>query len=101
MNRQPPPINAHNFPKLAEFARGYLHQDVVAEYGSFSQAAQAYLRDLTAAERTELSSEVTRLREAIRYSPTMKDPLRNLGAACNVSGEEELGRLLHTLESGI
>jgi hypothetical protein len=100
--RQPtPPINAHNFPKLAEFARGYLHQDLVAEYGSSSQAARAYLEDLTAAERMELSSEVMRLRNALRYSPTIKDPLRNLGAACDVSGEEELSRLLHTLETGI
>jgi len=56
-------IDPSDFPHLAEFTRGYLHQDLAVEHGSASEAAKAYLRDLDFPRRKQVAKEASRLRQ--------------------------------------
>ena len=49
--RRPPPAD---FAALRAFARAYLHEDFVREYGSAVQAARAFAAAASAAERDDL-----------------------------------------------
>jgi hypothetical protein len=72
-----------DFPRLREFARGYLHQDVLREYGSAEAAARAYLADLNEDEQKEIAAEAKRLIDRAQQR-TLKDgneKLTALGAA--------------------
>jgi hypothetical protein len=76
-------FNPDDFPRLREFARGYLHQDVLREYGSAVAAAKAYLADLNEEERQEVRAEAQRLlvlaqKGSLKES---KEALGKLGAA--------------------
>ena len=44
------PADGKQFTALAEFARGYLHEDVIEEYGSAVGAASAFCADASADE---------------------------------------------------
>jgi hypothetical protein len=52
-------------PALAAFARGYLHQDVIAEYGSAAGAATAFAEDASDEERRALIADLERLAHAL------------------------------------
>lgn len=55
---------ASDLPALAAFARGYLHQDVIAEYGSAVNAAAAFTEDASDEERRGLLDDLERLTHA-------------------------------------
>jgi hypothetical protein len=61
-HRVPP---ASQLPALAAFARGYLHQDLIAEYGSAAGAAAAFAADAAGDERQDLIENLERLAAAL------------------------------------
>lgn len=49
---------AHNqFAALSEFLRGYLHQDVIAEYGSVEEAVRRFRADADAGQLHRLQTD--------------------------------------------
>ena len=80
-----------DFPRLREFARGYLHQDMLREYGSAEQAARAYWADLKEEEREEVQAEAVRFGALTRASPweEIDEALMNLGAAWRPRSKDE------------
>jgi hypothetical protein len=64
--RRRPPLDAATLPALAEFARAYLHEDVVAEHGSAAGAAAAFRRDASPDEQRQLAGDLARLLDAAR-----------------------------------
>jgi hypothetical protein len=97
--KQKPPSD---FPYLREFARGYLHQDVVPEHGNPHQAAVAYLSDLPKQERAALSAEAMRMRTAARQWTTkqLNHELAKLGATWSFVSSDEFMEILQTFERG-
>ncbi|PYX03297.1 MAG: hypothetical protein DMG86_04045 [Acidobacteria bacterium] len=61
-------ISAKNqqFPRLAEFCQGYLHQDFLDEYGSVESAASTYLSDANPNQVRQLRSEWEKFLEVVR-----------------------------------
>jgi len=79
-----PPLDARSLSTLADFARGYLHEDVLAEHGSAAGAAAAFCQDASADERRRLVADLARLVEVARTWPAVKLSRffeRDLGAA--------------------
>jgi hypothetical protein len=64
--RAAPRIDRAEFPILAGFFRGYLHEDFEVEHGSAAAALETYQRDLSVAERASLREECERLLEVSR-----------------------------------
>jgi hypothetical protein len=60
---------ASEVPALAAFARGYLHQDVIAEHGSAAGAATAFANDASDEERRALVADLERLTHALEGKP--------------------------------
>lgn len=54
---------------LSVFARAYLHEDTLAEYGSAAAAAAAFATDANADERRQLTRALARLIDAARGRP--------------------------------
>ncbi len=67
--RRAAPLDARAFPVLAEFARAYLHEDLVPEYGDAAGAVGAYCRDASPGERRALAADLVRLVELARDRP--------------------------------
>ncbi len=99
---KPHKLNAAEFPRLSEFARGYLHQDLVPEHGSALQAGLAYVKDLSAAERKEAAAEAFRFRGIIHdwRNAEVNEAVANLGGSWNFVAKGELLEVLHTIERG-
>ena len=91
-----------DFPHLSEFARGYLHQDLIPEHGSALQATLAYLRDLTPAERKKVADEAFHLRGALKElsSAEANQVMAELGSSWTFVSKDELEQVLQTLERG-
>lgn len=51
-------LNVSDVPALADFARAYLHQDVLVEYGSAVEAVRAFCRDASLREATALVADL-------------------------------------------
>ncbi len=68
--RRAAPLDARVFPALAEFARAYLHEDLVPEYGDAAGAVGAFCRDASPSERRALGADLARLVELARDRPT-------------------------------
>lgn len=88
-----------DFPHLHEFARGYLHQDLIPEYGSSAAAAKAYVADLKPADRQQLAAEATRFRDMIANFKIddVNAAFGNLGAATRFKSADEVLRVLEAL----
>ncbi len=56
-------IRAHLFPRLSQFAAGYLHQDFGIEHKTPAGALEAFLADASPVERAGLLAEVERFLE--------------------------------------
>jgi hypothetical protein len=54
-------LERKQLPALAEFARAYLHEDAIAEYGSAEHAVVAYIEDVGAMEQRQLRIDLARL----------------------------------------
>ena len=100
-NRRLP--RASEVPNLTAFVRAYLHEDVVAEHGSATAAAEAFARDASAAERQALTRELERVaralgtRTAAEVSDFFSDTLR---AGWTPSSRQELRLIIATLKRG-
>ncbi len=99
---KPHKISAADFPRLTDFARGYLHQDLVPEHGSPLQAALAYVNDLSAAERQEAAAEAFRFRGIIHdwRNAEVNAAVAALGGSWNFVAKGELFEVLQTIERG-
>ena len=56
--------SAASYPALRQFARAYLHEDFVVEYGGAIEAAEAFAADATVEERRALAAELNHLATA-------------------------------------
>jgi len=95
-------IHAKDFPHLSEFARGYLHQDLIPEYGSALQATKSYLHDLGVDGRKKVAQEAFQFRSAIRdlSAAETNDAIERLGASWTFIYKDELEQVLQMLERG-
>jgi len=94
-----PEFDVARFPHLREFARGYLHQDMIPEHGSPIIAARAYVADLSPGDRKQTAAEAAKLREAIA-GMTIDDInllFAKLGAAVKFRAEEDVKQTLDVL----
>jgi hypothetical protein len=57
-------LAVEQFPALAQFVTGYLHEDFVQEHGTVLDARRAFLADADAAERAAFVGELQRFRSA-------------------------------------
>ena len=72
------------YPALRQFARAYLHEDFVHDYGGAVEAARAFSADAVPAERRALADELKHLAAAASDWPAQKLSefmSRTLGAA--------------------
>lgn len=68
MTHRHEPLDPSQFPTLAGFAAGYLHEDFIVEHGNRDAAREAFLRDADPDERKRFDEEADRfLRTAARY----------------------------------
>ncbi|MGZ4787523.1 MAG: hypothetical protein ACXVZX_03320 [Terriglobales bacterium] len=95
-------LDRAQFPHLSEFARGYLHEDLIPEHGSPLQATIAYLHDLTPAERKKIADEAFRFRATVKEmsSAGVNSAIARLGASWTFISKDELDQVLQTLERG-
>jgi hypothetical protein len=91
-----------HFPLLREFARGYLHQDVMAEYGDAKSAARAYLANLPESDHPSLREETARMHAALKQwtADELNRQLAALGAAWTFDSPEEFASVLELFEHG-
>jgi len=99
---KPHKIDAADFPRLSEFARGYLHQDLIPEYGSVLNAALAYLDDLSDRERQQAAAEAFRFRAVTHewHNAEVNSAIATLGGSWSFVAKGELQEVLRTLERG-
>jgi hypothetical protein len=88
-------MNAAAYPALAQFARGYLHQDAPVEYGTFTQAFRTFWSD---ADRDEQERFLLEWRAFLSLSdrrawPDVRHALERLGAAWIPPTRRALGGL--------
>jgi hypothetical protein len=90
------------FPMLRQFARGYLHEDLIPEYGNPLGAAKTYLSDLSAAERKDLAAESRdMMRTAQDWSVTeLNRQLRRMGSAWSFVALAEFEQILRMFDRG-
>lgn len=87
---------AKQFPFLHEFARGYLHQDLIPEYGSPLGAAKAYLADLGTNERIRLAVESQKMLAAADTwsAAELNQRLHGMGSVWNFDSPDEFEQIL-------
>ena len=88
-------VTPKDFPALASFLSGYLHEDFLVEHGSPGQAAAAFLADASPDERRQVDDELRRLLTDTRGWPLgdLRRALKILGAAWSPSDRSELEAL--------
>jgi hypothetical protein len=93
---------AEPFPMLREFARGYLHQDLIPEYGNPLGAAKAYLADLGGNERKVLAAESQKMLPAIHQwnAAELNRQLHKMGSAWNFVSPDEFEQVLRLFDRG-
>jgi len=77
--RAPAPPRSAEFPALAAFFRGYLHEGFEAEHGSVADAFGAWLKDARPGQVRRLAREAAHLLEEVRTLPAER--LRTLPSA--------------------
>jgi hypothetical protein len=85
-------FSAADYPRLAEFFDGYLHEDFREEYGSPAAAAQAYCNDASHQQVVEAHAEWTILRKSLEGQSVSKwqDALLKLGGSWRPQSPEDL-----------
>ena len=98
-SRAKAPLSAESLPALADFAVGYLHQDLEAEYGSAAEALTAFRGDATPEELQALSNDLATIASAARrWSPEeaqrfFRRELRSAWTPDDVEAIETLAKL--------
>jgi hypothetical protein len=93
-------FHAADFPRLTEFVRGYLHQDMNLDSGTATNAAVKYLQDLRPDERLQVAEEALRLHQIAQgwTIEEINNELVLLGSDWLASSPSEFLRLLKTLQ---
>jgi hypothetical protein len=89
-------IDRGDFPQLAEFAAGYLHQDYRAEHNTPAGARDAFLKVADHAERQRFARDVQRFLDATSAASwdDVREAWAALGAAWMPRDRRALERLL-------
>ena len=97
--RRPRPAD---YPAVAAFLRGYLHEDFAAEHESAAAALTCYLEDSSPQERAALAAESVRLLAAVSKMRARDLPrlVSALGGAWQPEDGEEVRALLVRMKSG-
>lgn len=85
------------FPALASFVRGYLHEDFLEVHGSALAAAAAFCADATEDERRQLAQELAALVRVAAGRPVRdlrRFITRDLGSRWDPASPRELAALL-------
>ena len=93
----PPAVAREDFPALAAFLRGYLHEDLEADHGTVAGALAAFAGDATAAEVAALDADRRRLGAVLAPQPlrVARDVLaRTFGSAWSPATRDELEQVL-------
>jgi len=90
-----PKVKAEDFPALAQFFGGYLHQDLLLDHGSAPAAARSFRRDASPDEARAVDDELDRLLALTeRWTVTqIRRFLKALGAAWLPSSRADLEAL--------
>ncbi|MEO7271021.1 MAG: contact-dependent growth inhibition system immunity protein [Vicinamibacterales bacterium] len=90
-----PKVKPEDFPALAQFLGGYLHQDFVLDHGSAPAAARSFRHDASPEEARAVDDELDRLLALTeRWTVTqIRRFLKSLGAAWLPSTRAELEAL--------
>lgn len=88
-------VKPEDFPALAQFLGGYLHQDFLLEHGSAPAAARSFRADASPEEASAVDNELARLLELTeRWTVTqIRRFLKSLGAAWLPSSRADLEAL--------
>jgi CdiI immunity protein len=91
-----------DLPALAAFARAYLHEDLIAEYGSAPKAAAAFAQDASADERRQLLADLNRLLHALAHYPANRAAryfTKELHASWSPGSADDVRSLVTAIES--
>jgi hypothetical protein len=93
-------LRLSELPTLHAFARGYLHEHLIADHGSAGEAAAAFARAASAAERAQLVDELERLERIAAAWPVARLARffnDRLGAAWTPASHAEIRAILERL----
>ena len=96
-----PTLIPADYPSLAQFLLGYLHQDFRLEYLDPREAAAAFAREASPEQRTRVAAEFRRLLEVTagwRFERLCRALRRDLGMAWQPPSRVALRRLLAEIE---
>jgi hypothetical protein len=95
-----PEISSAAFPALAEFLRGYFHEDLLDDYGSPQGAARQFLHDADDDQRRDVANEWMRfLRQTKGLGMTaINEALSSMGSACLLT-ESDVKKVTAVLNS--
>lgn len=91
------------FPRLAAFFRGYLHEDFPVEHGTAKQAAEAFRKDASRDDREGLAREIDALMRLTRDVPGASIRTfvtRALGCRWQPASVAALAALLRSIREG-
>ena len=92
---------AKQYPALARFLDGYLHQDLKLEHRTARAATAAFIRDATAREVANVASELDRFMEAVATHPwsERRDTVARVGGAWRPASSAELAAVQAALRT--
>jgi hypothetical protein len=82
------------YPAIRAFARGYLHQDAQAEYGSARAAAAQFCRDADRGQIDQLRTEWSAFRNQHATLPDINQALHQLGSSWQFQTLEEFQQMI-------
>ena len=87
------------YPAIRAFARGYLHQDAQAEYGSAHAAAAQFCRDADHGQIDQLRQEWAAFRNQHTTLPNINQALHKLGSSWQFQTLEEFQQMIASLQA--
>lgn len=93
------PRRLHDLAALRDFARGYLHEDVLAEHGSSRDAAAAFARDASDDERRRVLDALERVSDAWPAAKLARLFTDTLGAAWTPASRDEVRALIEAIRA--
>lgn len=93
--------SAKDYPALARFLDGYLHQDFKAEHRTARAATTAFIRDATDREVAQAANELDRFMDAIESRPWTgrRDAVARIGGAWRPATVAELAAIQAALRA--
>jgi hypothetical protein len=90
------------FRLLRQFARGYLHQDLIPEYGDVMNAAKSYVSDLNSGDRKHLATEAQEMLVVAREwsAAELNQQLHRMGSAWTFVSNDEFEQVLRLFDRG-